>query len=876
MIKKNSYKSKKKNFFLFNIILVIAIFWLVIVFDFKKFIKTEIQGFQQYFVSFSSVIQLFDSGNIEQSKYIKLKDIIPASKQLILVLIDGIFNNQNKNLQEIKLIIKFKQLNKIYEDRKRAVNLGINYKPRYVPCKISDGKKIFKCKARLKGDLEDHWNTRSRFSLRIRVQDGYIYGLKNFSIQKPRARTFPYDQTFAEINSGIGGISNDDQRFYNINFNNTSWGVMNIEPTVDNEFIEVRGLKRFGVFRITNQDSWIYKVQNSTLGNNHFISDPTLFFTQRGKEIKILQNKNSREIYSHVFHSINSKNAKIFDRKKMIDSFVLALIWGRFHALSHSNSYYTWNAYTQKLEPILADQASWRNINEIIKAKNIPYEYRLIFKDKPITKEEYFFSLNKIKKYLRDNDSLKIINQIRSKYFPNDREIKISPIKNNIKYLIENHENVISFINRTSIRHNLEKKNLDYEFSGNEILNKEILKIIHFTDGRIQIFNLLSKPIFISKIVSGEKIININKNISGSDATFLSKIEIQSEFIGEYDRKINVEASFKNINKQFVNEFSLIGKSELHKDENNLVNKICKSKIDKNICYISETHEISDDIIFDKKVIIKESSELFLSDGANVIFKSNVEMNGTKNKPILIKGKGSVIVLNIDKPAQVSKINNVHFDNLISPTKPLMKFTGSINGYGGRFEISNSKIENGNAEDQLNIINAEVKISKVKFKNAMSDAFDCDYCRGKVSDVNFHEVYGDAIDIAGSDMFLSNINIKFAQDKAVSIGESSKIDIKNLSIEDSGTGVAVKDGSDVSIDKVLIKRLTYDGFMTYVKKPFFNNNTQLSVKNIIGINGLGGSACVRDENTFAKLENRICQKSIVDVEYLYQKGRMKK
>ena len=59
--------------------------------------------------------------------------------------------------------------------------------------------------------------------------------------------------------------------------------------------------------------------------------------------------------------------------------------------------------------------------------------------------------------------------------------------------------------------------------------------------------------------------------------------------------------------------------------------------------------------------------------------------------------------------------------------------------------------------------------------------------------------------------------------------------------------------------------------MTYVKKPFFTNYTQLNVKNIIGITGLGGRICVRDENTFAKLENQICEKSIVDVEYLYQK-----
>ena len=141
MIKKNSYKLKKKNFLLINILLIIGIFWLIVAVDFKKIIKTEIEGFQQYFVSFSSMIQLFDSGNISESKYIELKDIFPASKQLLLVLIDGIFGNQNKNLKDIKIIIKFKNLNKIYEDREKAVALGINYNPRTVPCKISNGKK---------------------------------------------------------------------------------------------------------------------------------------------------------------------------------------------------------------------------------------------------------------------------------------------------------------------------------------------------------------------------------------------------------------------------------------------------------------------------------------------------------------------------------------------------------------------------------------------------------------------------------------------------------------------------------------------------------------------------------------------------------------
>ena len=40
----------------------------------------------------------------------------------------------------------------------------------------------------------------------------------------------------------------------------------------------------------------------------------------------------------------------------------------------------------------------------------------------------------------------------------------------------------------------------------------------------------------------------------------------------------------------------------------------------------------------------------------------------------------------------------------------LSRYTGSINGYGGTFNLENVSISNGKAEDQLNIINAKVNI----------------------------------------------------------------------------------------------------------------------------------------------------------------------
>ena len=43
-------------------------------------------------------------------------------------------------------------------------------------------------------------------------------------------------------------------------------------------------------------------------------------------------------------------------------------------------------------------------------------------------------------------------------------KIEIFPIKDNIKYLINNYEDII-FINKISNEQNLKKKSLDYEFS---------------------------------------------------------------------------------------------------------------------------------------------------------------------------------------------------------------------------------------------------------------------------------------------------------------------------------------------------------------------------------------------------------------------------
>ena len=158
MIKKNFYKPNKKNLFTIIFLIFISIFYLGIIVDFKKIIKNETESFQKYFTTFSNPLQLFDAGDVHQFNDIKITDVLPASKQILLVIFDSIFKNNKNDLPDIKIFIKFKNLNKIYGDRSKAISLGLNYKPKYVPCKISDGVKLLKCKVRLKGDLSEHWS----------------------------------------------------------------------------------------------------------------------------------------------------------------------------------------------------------------------------------------------------------------------------------------------------------------------------------------------------------------------------------------------------------------------------------------------------------------------------------------------------------------------------------------------------------------------------------------------------------------------------------------------------------------------------------------------------------------------------------------------
>ena len=870
MLRNGKYKAKKSNKYLFFSLLIFLLLWILLSIDLRRIIFNELESFQSTFSNFSSIQQLVDDGHRPKTT----NGIFLAPKYITKLggaLIDGLFGEKNSPDGEINLFIKFKHLEKIYSDRLRALETGINKDAREVPCKISDGKNIFKCKVKLKGDLIGHWNSKTRMSFRVRVDNGYIHGLQDFSIQKPSARQFPFDQSFHYINSQLGRLSSNKQGFFAINVNNQNWGIMNVEPTIDPKFVEESGLKRSGVFRISNQDDWAYSL-NEGFYPGYFLSDPTIHLSQRGNEQKILQDEASLEIYSYIHHMLIQNDGSIFNREQMIGNLMLGLSWGQMHTLFNANAWYMWNAYEQKLEPILTDQAAWGDISTYLVNQELPFEYKLLFRNSPLTLKEFKSNLSEIKKYLLENDPVDLVNKLKKKYFKNDALFNSSSVFANIKKLEERSEYFVELLNDLAIQENSQRLTKDKLTNDQIDLIDNFVRVFHYLDGKIRIFNLLDKDIFINDIKSRNKIIYVNKAIAASNENSLNFLDVNSDLTGDHSHEVEVSASLQNIEKKSTNKVSLIN------IENRKIaspNQLCDQQNTLNdICTISGKHYLNSQQLFDKKTVILPGTELFLDDGVDLIF-SSVEMLGTKDSPIKIFGNesGGIFIKNKEKESSI--LRNVNFSGLKTTSSNLRKYTGAVNGYGGIFELDNIKISSSNAEDQLNLINAIVNIDGLQISDGPSDAFDCDFCLGTIKNVLINDIGGDGLDFSGSSLKIIDFEANEINDKALSIGELSNIEMNNAFFSNVSTGIAVKDGSQAIISSIRFLDVGYDHFMTYIKKPFFDGETSLIVNDVIVDAPLQNIICIRENSTQLVINGEYCPISEVNVEDLYS-GRMKK
>ena len=105
---------------------------------------------------------------------------------------------------------------------------------------------------------------------------------------------------------------------------------------------------------------------------------------------------------------------------------------------------------------------------------------------------------------------------------------------------------------------------------------------------------------------------------------------------------------------------------------------------------------------------------------------------------------------------------------------------GSINFHQTKVEIKDVSFKNIFSEDAINIFRSSFNIYNVNYMDISSDAIDVDFSEGKIDKAQFINVKNDAIDFSGSNASVYNTYFDKINDKIISAGEDSKININQI------------------------------------------------------------------------------------------------
>ena len=125
--------------------------------------------------------------------------------------------------------------------------------------------------------------------------------------------------------------------------------------------------------------------------------------------------------------------------------------------------------------------------------------------------------------------------------------------------------------------------------------------------------------------------------------------------------------------------------------------------------------------------------------------------------------------------------------------------TGCLNFYKSNFINSSIKVNNGECEDSLNIVNSKGMIKNIEINNAISDGLDVDFSNINFGTLSITKAGNDCLDVSAGKYNINKINARQCGDKGVSVGEKSIMNIEKLIVDDAFIGLSSKDLSITSV-----------------------------------------------------------------------------
>ena len=136
---------------------------------------------------------------------------------------------------------------KIKERLNRAVKGSLIYNDENYPIKL-----------RVKGDRQIHYDKPLSTSYKIDLRkDNKIWGLEEFSLQKPIVRNYVYEFIFQKLHHEMGNISLQ-YNLVDLSINGQDYGLYSIEEGFSKELIERHGKRNGPIYGIKDESSGVY------------------------------------------------------------------------------------------------------------------------------------------------------------------------------------------------------------------------------------------------------------------------------------------------------------------------------------------------------------------------------------------------------------------------------------------------------------------------------------------------------------------------------------------------------------------------------------------------------------------------------------------
>jgi len=755
---------------------------------------------------------------------------------------------QSEPFERIHLDIAFKGLEKLRAKRAEALRLGnlIASDDDFVKATIRHRGESVRTTIRLKGDLLDHLEG-DKWSFRVHTRKSeQLFGMRRFSLQSPAARDHQGEPIFLEHLKKEGVLS-PRYFFVDVSVNGKDIGVMAIEEHFSKELLESQQRKEGVILRFDESPFWMNRNLNGTFGpySNPYVAMIKPFRSSKIAKSELLSGDLDAAIgLLRGFMDGDLAPHDVFDVVRMARFMAVVEVWNAHHALGWHNLRFYYNPLIARLEPVGFDgHLKARPIGPGL-AVHSGYFMPLLLED-PRFRAVFVRELSRIASELADGGLAD---------WARERERDLLPrLQEGIEYVdLLPIDRAVARARRLAL---IDEDNFDHFMPPLGDPNMTYPSAIRFyvcngcSPARLEFVNALPIPVTIRSITIREKSKKAVSELEGVttpielQATEPQKrprpthvrlagpidlgglvVEAMIQVDGQEKRHaIRAEPyveSWKNAAIPSVTLAQALARHDfLRWDAEAETVRVKKGR-----------HVVEGSVVIpeDLPLSIGPGTELRFGEGKFLLASGPLSFEGTAQKPILFGPRpgsttwGGIAGIRSNAP-HVWK--NVVVESTTGIERPGWRLTGGVTLRATHVVMADSVFRGHKGEDALNLIRTTFEMDNVEFDDAHSDALDADYSNGKIRGGRWTRVGGDGIDVSGANIEVVGVYLADIVDKAISVGEASKVTVNNIHAERVGTGAASKDRSELLIEDSVIDGASTAGVSVYMKKPEYGPAT---------------------------------------------------